>query len=83
MFAAASAAVSACLGLASPATGMERSTGPSSCEFRGNIRDGKVPYGDRSGERTSVGIALEYELRESANDLELLAVFELDNEDGY
>ena len=30
-----------------------------------------------------MGIALEYELRESANDLELLAVFELDNEDGY
>ncbi len=57
--------------------------GASSCEFRGNIRDGKVPYGDRSGERTSEGIALEYELRESANDLELLAVFEVDNEDGY
>ncbi len=56
--------------------------GASSCEFRGNIRDGKVLYED-SPEEASVGIALEYELPESASDLELLAAFELDNEDGY
>ena len=42
--------------------------GASSCEFSGNIRDGKVPYQESSGE-ASVGIALEYELPESASDL--------------
>ena len=42
--------------------------GASSCEFSGNIRDGKVPYQEISGE-ASVGIALEYELPESASDL--------------
>ena len=55
--------------------------GASSCEFRGNIRDGKVPYQESSGE-ADVGIAVEYELPESASDLELLAAFELEEEDG-
>ncbi len=55
--------------------------GVSSCEFRGNIRDGKIPYEEGSGE-ASVGIAMEYELPESASDLELLAAFELDEEEG-
>ena len=56
--------------------------GASSCEFRGNIRDGKVPYEESSGE-ASVGISLEYELPESASDLELLAAFELDDQEGH
>ena len=55
--------------------------GASSCEFRGNIRDGKVPYEVNSGE-ASMGIALEYELPESASDFDLLAAFELDEEEG-
>ncbi len=55
--------------------------GASSCEFRGNIRDSKVPYEISSGE-ASMGIALEYELPESASDFELLAAFELDEEAG-
>ena len=57
--------------------------GASSCEFRGNIRDGNIPYGEGSEGQADVGISLEYELPESANDLELLAAFELDDEDGY
>jgi hypothetical protein len=57
--------------------------GASSCEFRGNIRDGKIPYGESSEGQADVGISLEYELPESANDLELLAAFELDDEYGY
>ena len=56
--------------------------GASSCEFKGDIRDGKVPYENNQKEAT-VSIALEYELPESASDLELLAAFVLDNEDGY
>ncbi len=55
--------------------------GASSCEFKGNIRDGKVPYQGSSVE-ADVGIAVEYELPESASDLELLASFELEEEDG-
>ena len=55
--------------------------GASSCEFKGNIRDGKVPY-QGSSEEADVGIAVEYELPESASDLELLAAFELEEEDG-
>ena len=55
--------------------------GASSCEFKGNIRDGKVPYQGSSVE-ADVGIAVEYELPESASDLELLAAFELEEEDG-
>ena len=55
--------------------------GASNCEFSGNIRDGKIPYQESSG-KASVGIALEYELPESASDLELLAEFELDEEEG-
>lgn len=58
--------------------------GASICEFSGNIRDGKVPYEENSaGELTFVRMTLEYELPESANDLELLAAFELDDEEDY
>ena len=55
--------------------------GASSCEFKGNIRDGKVQY-QGSSEEADVGIAVEYELPESASDLELLGAFELEEEDG-
>ena len=55
--------------------------GASSCEFNGNIRDGKVPYQESSVE-ADVGIAVEYELPKSASDLELLAAFELEEEEG-
>ncbi len=54
--------------------------GASSCEFSGTIRDGKIPYGESPDNQADVGISLEYDLPESANDLELLAAFELDNE---
>ena len=54
--------------------------GASSCEFSGTIRGGKIPYGESPENQADVGISLEYDLPESANDLELLAAFELDNE---
>ena len=55
--------------------------GASSCEFSGNTRDGRVSYQESSGE-ASVGKALKYDSPKSACDLELLAAFELDEEEG-
>ena len=55
--------------------------GASSCEFSGNTRDGRVSYQESSGE-ASVGKALKYDSPKNACDLELLAAFELDEEEG-
>ena len=55
--------------------------GASSCEFSGNTRDGRVSYQESSAE-ASVGKALKYDSPKSACDSELLAAFELDEEEG-